>query len=128
MLITGGHIDRGIPLEDISALLTYNPAKYFGLLGRKGDIAIGCDGDLAISDISKPKTVKHENLHSAQDFSPFDGLRLYGWVETTILRGEVAYADDKILGNPRGQYLNRTALRKMIREEERKKFRNPSSR
>jgi dihydroorotase-like cyclic amidohydrolase len=106
-VITGGHMKRQIGLERLAALMSYNPARYFGLSGKKGDIAVGCDADLAICDLSKTRTVKHSELHSAQDFSPFDGLELTGWPDTTILRGMVVY-DHGVVGDPRGEYLNRS--------------------
>src|SRR5437867_9086017 len=51
-LVTEGTVRRGIPLEHVVALLTSNPARHFGIWGRKGDIAIGFDADLAICDLT----------------------------------------------------------------------------
>jgi dihydroorotase (multifunctional complex type) len=110
-LITYGHLKRRIGLERIAELLSKNPATYFGLQGAKGDIEIGYDADLAICDLSEQRVVNHNNLHSAQDFSPFDGLNLCGWITTTILRGRIIYEDKKVKSGPVGKYLNRTNLR-----------------
>ena len=108
-LITEGYLVRKIPLEQIAQLVTSNPAKYHGLAGRKGDIAVGYDADFAICDIEEKRTVDHNNLHSAQDFSPFDGLELSGWTSTTIVRGNIVYDDTKVKGKPLGKYLNRSS-------------------
>jgi allantoinase len=108
-VITEGYVKRRLPLERIAELLSLNPARFHSLLHKKGDIAVGYDADLAICDLSKIKVVDHNELHSAQDFSPFDGLELTGWVETTILRGEVVYQNGQVMGEPRGEYIKRPA-------------------
>ena len=108
-LITEGHLKRGVPLERLAELLSLAPARYHGLAGEKGDIAVGLDADLALVDLERSEVVDHAKLHSAQDFSPFDGMRLSGWPETTILRGEVVYAKGLPGPVPRGRYLHRPA-------------------
>jgi len=107
VIVTEGHRKRGVPLEQLAALVSLNPARYYGLLPRKGDIAIGYDADLTIVNVSEDRIVDHSKLHSAQDFSPFDGLRLYGWAETTIVRGNVVYEDGQVVGEPTGEYIRR---------------------
>ncbi len=106
-LLTEGYHKRNIPLEKLAALVTLNPAKYHGLSGKKGDIAVGMDGDLTIVDLNEERKVDHSKMHSAQDFSPFDGLTLKGWPKTTILRGNVIYHDGKVLEEFRGEYIKR---------------------
>ncbi len=98
---TEGHLRRGVPLPRIAEAL----ARLHGLEGRKGDVAVGLDADLAICDPEAERIVDHRALHSAQDFSPFDGRALRGWVSTTILRGEVVYEQGRPVGAPRGRYL-----------------------
>jgi dihydropyrimidinase/allantoinase len=104
-VLTEGHLRRGVPLPRIAELLTLAPARLHGLDARKGDIAIGLDADLAICDPEAERVVDYRALHSAQDFSPFDGQTLRGWVTTTILRGEVVFAEGQPLGAPRGRHL-----------------------
>ena len=105
-MVTEGHIRRGIPLEMIAKLITRNPARVHAVYGRKGDISIGFDADLVIFDLDKKKKVSYRDLHSAQDFSPFEGLELTGWTDTTILRGNVVYSKGKF-GQPIGEYIHR---------------------
>jgi dihydropyrimidinase/allantoinase len=106
-LVTEGYVNRKVPLERVCALLTMNPAKVHGVYGRKGDIGIGFDADFVIFDPSHKKVVRHEKLHSAQDFTPFEGLELSGWAQTTILRGKVIYDKESLIGEPSGEYLKR---------------------
>jgi dihydroorotase-like cyclic amidohydrolase len=108
-LFTEGYLRRKIPIEQLACLVTSNPARYHGLADRKGDIAIGMDADFAICDANERRVVDHKNLHSYQDFSPFDGLELSGWVSTTILRGRVVFDGGKVLGSPEGEYLMRSS-------------------
>lgn len=41
---------RGIPLTDVSKLLSRQPAKLCGLEDRKGDLSVGMDADFVIWD------------------------------------------------------------------------------
>jgi dihydroorotase-like cyclic amidohydrolase len=107
VLFTYGHVNRGVPLERIADVTSRMPAQYHGLAGRKGDILVGNDADLAICDPTATRVVDHRELHSAQDFSPFDGQELCGWVRTTILRGSIVYDSGKVLGRALGTYLAR---------------------
>jgi dihydroorotase-like cyclic amidohydrolase len=88
-------------------LVSANPAKYFGLYPRKGAIAIGSDADLAIVDMETKKPVTVDSLHSAQDFSPFEGQSFAGWPVVTMLRGQVVFKDGATQGQPGGQFLRR---------------------
>ena len=107
-LLTEGYRKRGVPLQRIAELTSYNPAIYHDLYPKKGTIAIGSDADLAIIDLDKEKEVSVNTLHSAQDFTPFEGMKYKGWPVCTILRGKVIFENDKIVGQPGdGQYIKR---------------------
>lgn len=108
LLLTEGHRKRGISLERVAELTSYNPAIYHELYPKKGTIAIGSDADLAIIDLDREKEVSVESLHSAQDFTPFEGIKYKGWPTHTILRGKVIFENDKIVGQAGvGQYIKR---------------------
>ncbi len=97
---------RGLSYNRMAELTAWNPAQRFGLL-KKGDIAPGFDADLAIVDPQASFVVRASESESAQGYSPFEGLELQGKVVTTYLRGAVVYADGKVVGAPRGRYLQR---------------------
>ncbi|MGH2349044.1 MAG: dihydroorotase [bacterium] len=106
-LISEGFHRRGLPLTRIAELAGANPARAFALYPRKGTIAVGSDADLAIVDPDREQAVSPALLHSAQDFTPFAGMRVRGWPAATILRGAVAFRDGEIVGAPRGRFLKR---------------------
>jgi dihydroorotase-like cyclic amidohydrolase len=108
VLISEGVLKRGLPLERAVDLVSTNPARYFGLYPKKGAIAIGADADLAIVDLAVPKPVTVKSLHSGQDFTPFDGVKLSGWPAVTVLRGQVVFKDGEPQGEPTGQFLRRS--------------------
>jgi dihydropyrimidinase/allantoinase len=98
---------RGLSLGRIVELASTNPARAFGLLPRKGVIAVGSDADLVILDPERERTVTPEVLLSAQDFTPFAGMRLRGWPTHTLLRGTVVYAEGRVARGPGGRYVPR---------------------
>jgi allantoinase len=94
---------RGLPLHRIAELVSFNPARRYGLL-TKGDIAVGLDADLALLDPDRRHTVRAAASPSGQGYTPFEGQELTAQVTATFLRGELAWEDDKIVGAPRGRY------------------------
>ncbi len=108
LLLTEGYRKRGVSLQKIAEITSYYPSVYHELYPKKGTIAIGSDADLAIIDLGREKEVTVESLHSAQDFTPFEGYRYKGWPACTILRGKIVFENDRILGKPGdGQFIKR---------------------
>ena len=97
---------RGLSLNRMARLTSYNPARRFGL-NSKGDIAAGLDADLALVDPAETWTIRAADSESAQGYSPFEGMELGARVKTTVLRGTVIYDDGKVIGKPTGEYLFR---------------------
>ena len=91
-------VRRGrIRLEDMARLLCANPAKIFGLWGRKGDLLPGFDGDLVIFDPRPERMLNQSELHSRAGFSPYEGLAVQGKVRTTICRGQTVYDEGDVV-------------------------------
>jgi allantoinase len=97
---------RGLSLNSISELLSFNPARRFGL-NSKGDIAPGLDADLALVDPRETWTVRARDSQSSQGYTPFEGLELGCKVKATFLRGALACENGKVVGAPRGRYIPR---------------------
>jgi len=96
IMFTYGFKRNILSLEDIIRLLSFNPAKIFGLQ-FKGDIKPGLDADLLIIDPNFTKKVKAEDLHYKNPWTPYEGLNLYGWPEVVILRGNVIIENRELI-------------------------------
>lgn len=108
ILITEGYHKRGLPLERIAELSATNPARYHNAFPKKGAMMVGSDADFAVVDVNEEKEVTLDDLHTAQDFSPEEGMKLKGWTEYTILRGKVIFKKGEVLGQPGyGEFIKR---------------------
>jgi len=67
------------------------PARFFGIDHRKGALAPELDADLVVLDLGETWTVKADELHSLNRYTPLEGRRLTGRVRATYVRGECVY-------------------------------------
>jgi len=107
VLISEGYHRRGLSLERVAELASAAPARAFACYPRKGAITVGGDADFAIVDLEREEVVTPQLLHSAQDHTPFQGVRLKGWPVQTILRGRTVYRNGEIVSPPSGTFLPR---------------------
>lgn len=108
VLLSEGSHKRGLSLTRVAELVAANPAINFGLYPKKGTLMVGADADFAIIDMEKRQSVTPEILHSAQDFTPFEGMELSGWPVHTVLRGRRVFSEGHIVARPGiGQYIKR---------------------
>ncbi len=108
VLLTEGYHRRGVSLQRIAEISSYNTARIFNLYPRKGAIEVGSDADLAIVDLDKEMVVDAGYLQSRADFSPWEGERLKGWSVQTLVRGQTVMKDGEIVGKEGfGEYLRR---------------------
>jgi dihydropyrimidinase/allantoinase len=98
---------RGLSLTRIVELASANPARAFGLYPRKGALSIGSDADIAVIDPDREQTISPGVLHSAQDFTPFAGMKIRGWPTHTLLRGQLVFDGKTVTGAPSGAYVKR---------------------
>ncbi len=111
-LLSGLHSEgrkRGLSLNRIAELVSWNPAQRYGLL-NKGDIAPGYDADIVLFDPDESFVVRAAASESGQGYTPFEGHELMGRVKATYLRGRNIYANGHILGPALGQYIRRPSL------------------
>ena len=92
-----------INLQEITLLLSQNPAKLYNLWPNKGRIGLESDGDLTIVDPAKEHVIRAAELHSKQKISPYDGWKVQGGVRYTIVRGNVVY--DGQVRPPAGEWV-----------------------
>ncbi|KIY00766.1 uncharacterized protein Z520_03431 [Fonsecaea multimorphosa CBS 102226] len=117
---------RRLTLPKFVELTSTNPAKMYGLAGKKGSIAPGYDADLVIwyppphsrlSSGDENIKITNDMLHHSIDYTPFEGFRVCNWPRYVLLRGQLKWNRDLevsrgpgagILGKPGdGKFLKR---------------------
>ncbi len=88
---------KRLTLQKMVELTSANPANIFGMK-NKGRIAVGYDADLVIVDMDKVKEIKNEELFTKCKWSPFNGWKLKGCIETTIVNGKIIYDNEEVEG------------------------------
>lgn len=106
LLVSEGHVRRGLPLERIVELTSTRPAQLFGMYPRKGAITPGADADLAVLDLHAEDVVSADAQHSGAAYSVWEGWKVACRVEHTLLRGRFTVRDGDV-GEPSGAYVPR---------------------
>ncbi len=79
---------KKVGLERVMEACCERPAEIFNWQS-KGMIKEGLDADLIIVDPKKTFTIENESLFTKAGYSPFNGRKLKGFVEKTIVGGNV---------------------------------------
>jgi len=90
-----------ISLNRFVDLTSTTPAKIFGLLPRKGTIAVGSDADIVIFDPEHEETISVHNHHTHHmniDYSAYEGFKVKGFTETVLSRGKVVVENGEYVG------------------------------
>lgn len=102
--VVRGHISANRFVD----LVATTPAKLFGLYPQKGTIAVGGDADLLIWNPESRRKLTRSALHSAADYTMFEGMDVRGGPETVLSRGEIIVRAGEFDGSAgRGRYLRR---------------------
>lgn len=101
--------DGWLDLTDIPRIVCEGPARAYGIAG-KGALRPGYDGDLVVVDPEEQGPLPLEWLRSRAAYSPYVGMRLAGWPETTVLRGRIVYRNHTPVGEPSGRPLTFDAV------------------
>jgi dihydropyrimidinase len=110
VLVTHGVKKRGMSLRRLVEVYSTNAAKVFGLYPRKGTLAVGSDADMALVDLNRERVASASWIKGASDFSVFEGQKLYGFPERTLVRGRTVYHCGEItVPGGYGAYLPRRA-------------------
>jgi dihydroorotase len=88
--------NRGLlSLSQVVRYCASNPARVFGLCA-KGVLAEGFDADIILVDLKKERTVRAEDQLSRCGWTPYEGRKLRGAIEKTILGGRVAFDGENV--------------------------------
>ncbi len=102
-LLTEGVMKRGLPLQQLVAKITMEPAKVFGLYPQKGSLMPGADADICLVDMEHWEEVNAKNLHSLSGYSIFESRKLTGFASMTIQGGHIVAADGELVDGPFGK-------------------------
>ena len=100
LLFSEGVMKGRITPNKFVEVVSTNPAKIAGLFPEKGTIAVGSDADILIMDKDKEHVISVDTLHGVCDFTPFEGYKTQGWIDTVLSRGRVVIADDELKAEP----------------------------
>ncbi|WP_373231714.1 allantoinase [Cohnella sp.] len=102
LMFDEGFLQRGISLPLLSRLLSEAPARRFGLLPRKGRLAVGADADLVLVNPDSPYVLQPEDLLYRHPQSVYTGRSFRCRVILTMSRGKIVYKLEEGVGAVRG--------------------------
>ena len=112
LIFSEGVVKKRISLHRFVEIVSTAPAKLFGMFPKKGTIAVGSDADIVIFDPKKPFTISVASNHMNVDYTPYEGLKGKGVVETVIAGGRVVIDKGKLLAEPgSGRYIHRSPFK-----------------
>jgi allantoinase len=103
--------DRGFTLAQVVDWMATRPARFAGLDGTKGSIAPGYDADLVVFDDKSELVISREIIKSRHKVTPYEGRKVTGRIERTLLRGSPIFADGEMVGSPSGRPILRQTVR-----------------
>lgn len=111
IIFSEGVSKKRISLNKFVEITSTNPAKLFGLYPKKGTIAVGSDGDLVIFDPYKKVTITKDMLHENVDYTPYEGIKLVGYPEIIMARGEIIARNNEFIGQKGyGKFIKRNKI------------------
>lgn len=82
-----------ITLEKALELMNTNPRKRFGI---GTEIKVGENADISIFDLNKEYTIDSSKFASKGRNTPFNGYKVYGKCEMTIVKGKIVWEDKNV--------------------------------
>lgn len=92
-------VRRGlISMRRFIELTSENPAKLLGVYPTLGSMSIGSRADLYVLETRYPRRISSSNHHHKVDWTPWEGLELYGHPLYLIVGGEVIIEKYELIG------------------------------
>lgn len=98
LLFSEGVMKNRLSMNRFVETMCTNPAKIYGLYPQKGIIQPGSDGDLVIIDPEAEYVITHDRMHSAVDYTSYEGIRIQGKVSLVMQRGRIVAEDGQFKG------------------------------
>lgn len=110
VLLHEGVHRRGLSLERLVEVTSANAARIHGIPG-KGSLRPGADADLVIVDLERTATLSADRMHTACDFSLYEGWKVTGMPVATVRAGRVVMEDGEVTTGGAGGRVLRTERR-----------------
>ncbi len=108
LMYTHGVVAGRISLSRLVEVMSYNPARIFGLYPRKGTIQPGSDADIVVYDPEPEETITASRLHTIGGYTPYEGMKVKGAIKAVLSRGMPVCVNGEFTGQVgRGRYVER---------------------
>ncbi len=98
LVYTYGVAAGRITAKQMVKMMCENPARLFGLAGRKGRIAPELDADIVILDTAARRRLSGAELLSMAGYTPYEGMEVSCEVREVFLRGNLVAAHGRFCG------------------------------
>lgn len=119
LIYNGGVVSGRISVNKFVELTSTAAAKMFGMFPKKGTIAVGSDADIVVFDPERVETISVANPHTHHmnvDYNTFEGMRVQGFPEIVIARGQVVVENNAFLGRKgAGRFIKRARYGDLLR-------------
>jgi dihydroorotase len=96
-------VNRGrMTLMDYVKWSAVNPAKAWGIYGRKGVIQPGADADIVLVDMKREGVISQGKLHSRSKITPWNSRYVQGYPLHTMVRGRFVMKDGELVADSKG--------------------------
>lgn len=107
LVYTYGVNNGYISLEQMSALLSENASKIFGMYPEKGCLKEGSDADIVVFDPNYPHIISYKTNSHNCDNSPYEGVQVDGKVRDVLVNGEIVVENYSFIKQHCGKYVYR---------------------
>ncbi|ADG90813.1 dihydroorotase [Thermosphaera aggregans] len=99
-LFTYGVLKGRISLQTFINVFSRNPAKLLGLYPLLGEIFVGSLADIVVLNTREPRHISSKTHHHKVDWTPWEGLSLYGHPYYLMVHGELIIEKGELVGEP----------------------------